>query len=111
MLAAKHDHLVADPKVWGQRRNGWVRTLGALANRVGEPRVERAMAWALGDQGGRDPKYRLLVDGARALAEKLDKIELAMDRSKPAPPRQPTLADLRVDEDWGRSESTNIRRG
>lgn len=97
LVAEKPNHLLAGP-AWTSRRASWAKQMAPIARRRTRELAAEVLAWVFGDQGGSEFRFR--VDSPKALADKFDKLELAMRRPNGARRAQSSQPQL---QDWGRS--------
>lgn len=102
LLTEKPDHQLADARLWATRKKAWAKQLASLCKRRGEPAAISLLAWVFGDQGGAEKRFR--VDSPTALAEKWDRISLAMQRPVNGARTRPAPVQPKLLEDWGRHD-------
>jgi len=82
VLAAKPNHRIGDDGSWQPTRRAWAKTLAGTLRRRPRPQLEAAIGFLQSQVG---QPYAFVVESARSLDEKLDKIELAMVRVRDVP--------------------------
>jgi hypothetical protein len=114
LVTEKPNHELADQGAWTRRRPTWAKQLATVAKRRGEAQSLSLLAWVFGDQDGRT-EFRFRVDSPKALAEKFDKLELAMTRKRANGAPRPQAGQRGFDHvaryDDDDDESSLFRRG